>query len=643
MHNYNFIRVGSASPTIKVADIKHNEECIINLLSEGVKKGISLLTFPELCITGYTCQDLFHQNALLEEAKKSIERIREKSTSYPIFFVIGAPLELDGQLYNCLIGICEGKILGIVPKTYLPTYSEFYELRWFTPSKENTSKTFKFNNDEIPFGTDIIFVHSKLKNCKIAIDICEDLWAPIPPSSFSALSGATIILNGSASNDIVGKSVYRKKLIEQQSARTVTAYIYASSGYGESTTDVVFGGHCMIYENGKLLKENTRFTLSSSLIYEDIDLEVLTNDRLKRNTYYDKSITKDYRQVTFSSTIKEVALERQIDPHPFVPKDESIRSIHCEEIFSIQTLGLAKRLEHIGCNKVVIGISGGLDSTLALLVCVKTFDLLGIDRKNIIAITMPGFGTTDRTYNNALSLMKELGVTQKEISIKEASLQQFKDIGHDPSILDVTYENVQARGRTQILMNLANKENGIVIGTGDLSELALGWATYNGDHMSMYGVNGSIPKTLIRYLIDWVSSTQVGENTKAILLDVLDTPVSPELLPPTDKGEIQQKTEEVVGPYELHDFFLYNMMRYGFSPCKVFMLGVKAFENIYSREIILKWLKKFYYRFFSQQFKRSCLPDGPKVGSICLSPRGDWRMPSDAVVKIWIDELESIN
>ncbi|TCK98414.1 NH(3)-dependent NAD(+) synthetase [Natranaerovirga hydrolytica] len=642
MKNHNFIKVGAASPKVKVGDVLYNEQAIIQSIDNALDNHVSILTFPELCVTGYTCGDLFFQSALLEEAIHSIERIRLKTKDLPIFFVIGAPIEVKGQLFNCSIGLCEGKVLGIVPKTYLPNYSEFYENRWFTSSKEIDFEEIELNGERIPFGTDILFAHQHIKNCKIGIDICEDLWAPVPPSTFATLSGATIILNNSASNDIVGKSHYRKQLIEQQSARTIGAYVFSSCGYGESTTDVVFGGHCLIYENGKLLSENNRFSLEESLIYSDIDLELLTNDRMKRNTFYDRSLNKPYRAILFDCRVKHTLLNRPVNPYPFVPQNQDVRQEHCEEIFSIQTVGLAKRIEHIGCKKVVVGISGGLDSTLALLVCVKTFDQLGKDRKDIIGITMPGFGTTGRTYNNALSLMNELGVTIKEIPIKALSLQQFKDIGHDPNILDVTYENVQARGRTQFLMNIANKENGIVVGTGDLSELALGWATYNGDHMSMYGVNGSIPKTLIRYLIDWVAATQLKEKAKEVLLDILDTPVSPELLPPSESGEIEQKTEEVVGPYELHDFFLYNMIRYGFSPSKILYLGEIAFKDLYDQSTILKWLKKFYYRFFSQQFKRSCLPDGPKVGSICLSPRGDWRMPSDAIVKVWIDELESI-
>ncbi|MFP4698072.1 MAG: NAD(+) synthase [Eubacteriales bacterium] len=643
MDNLGFVRIGTGTPTIKVADINHNQNEIYKLIDEATALNISVLILPELCLTGYTCGDLFFQSKLIDETTSSIERIRAYTTNKSVFIVIGAPLQSNGQLYNCLIAICEGKIVGVVPKTYLPNYNEFYEERWFSSSYDAITTTIKINNIEVPFGNDLLFCHKNIKNFKIGIEICEDLWVPIPPSSYASISGATIILNGSASNEIVGKSSYRKKLLEQQSARTVSAYAYASSGYGESTTDLVFGGHCLIYENGRLLNESDRFKLSTSITFSDVDLDLLIHERMKKNGFFDSYLTKQYREIIFAEHIPSINTVRKVNPYPFVPNNEKVRNEHCEEIFSIQTFGLAKRLEHIGCEKVVLGISGGLDSTLALLVCVKTFDLLNIDRKNIIGVTMPGFGTTDRTYNNALNLMEELGITIKEISIKEASLQHFNDIGHDATTHDVTYENVQARERTQILMDLSNKEKGIVVGTGDLSELALGWATYNGDHMSMYAVNSSIPKTLVRYLINWVSLHQVSTTARTILNDVLDTPVSPELLPPTSEGEIHQKTEELVGPYELHDFYLYQVMRYGFTPKKILILAEKAFEDKYKREILLKWLKKFYYRFFSQQFKRSCLPDGPKVGSINLSPRGDWRMPSDAVVNIWIEELENLS
>ena len=642
MINDSFLRIGCASPIIRVADVEYNTKQIKDLINKAYQDNISILTFPELCLTGYTCSDLFFQSLLLKEVEKAIVDITNSSTDIPILFSIGAPIRHNGQLFNCSIIICQGKIIGIVPKIHLPNYNEFYEKRWFSSGKDIINTNIILNNISIPFGTDIIFSHNSINELKIAVEICEDLWVPIPPSSFATLSGATIILNGSGSNELVGKMNYRKQLISQQSARTVSAYAYASTGYGESTTDVVFGGHCIICENGTVLNENNRFSKSSSLIYTDIDLELLNNERIKKNSYYNTSIEKIFRTVPFNLPIKPTSLKRYINPHPFVPHNIKVREENCKEIFSIQTLGLSKRIEHIGTNKVILGISGGLDSTLALLVCVKAFEFLNIDTKNIIGVTMPGFGTTDRTYNNSIKLMQQLNITIKEISIKDACLQHFEAIDHSPLMYDLTYENCQARERTQILMDLATKENGFVVGTGDLSELALGWATYNGDHMSMYAVNASIPKTLVRYLIKWVADTQLNEQAKDTLLDILDTPVSPELLPPSETGEIKQKTEEVVGPYELHDFYLFQVMRYGFSPTKIYELALIAFKDSYSPEEILKWLKKFYYRFFSQQFKRSCLPDGPKVGSICLSPRGDWRMPSDAIVNLWIKQLEEL-
>ena len=641
IHN-GYVRIATASPSLKVADISYNKQQIKEQIIEAVNKKINIIVFPELCITGYTCSDLFFQNELLNKVEESLIDLALFSDDLPIVFSVGAPLRNNGQLFNCSILICQGNILGVVPKTHLPNYNEFYEQRWFSSAYNLDNTTITISDTEIPFGTEIIFQHASIRELKIAVEICEDLWVPIPPSSFSALAGATIILNNSASNEIVGKSNYRKQLIKQQSARTMTAYAYCSSGFGESTTDLVYGGHCLIYENGVALNENKIFSMEPTLIYSDIDLELISHDRMQKNSYYDINLTKDYAIVEFEMPINEPELNRIVHPYPFVPKNDNAKESHCKEIFSIQTLGLAKRLQHIGCDKVVVGISGGLDSTLALLVCVKTFDLLNLDRKNIIGITMPGFGTTDRTYTNAIKLMEQLGVDIREISIKDACLQHFRDIGHDPSVHDVTYENVQARERTQLLMDISNKEEGIVIGTGDLSELALGWATYNGDHMSMYAVNTSIPKTLVRYLIGWISETQVKEEASEILKDVMDTPVSPELLPPSKDGTIKQKTEDLVGPYELHDFFLYQIMRYGFAPKKVYFLACIAFKGEYSNETILKWLKKFYWRFFSQQFKRSCLPDGPKVGSICISPRGDWRMPSDAVANLWLSELDNL-
>jgi len=645
MNNYGFVRVASASPIIEVANCEKNTENIIKLIDNAINKQVSFIVFPELCITGYTCGDLFFQKRLLDDALNSLIKLKNYSKGKNICFTVGLPLMVSNSLYNCAAFICNGEILGIIPKTSIPNYNEFYEKRWFASSKNLIEEEIVIDSQIVPIGNDLIFSHQNMDIFKIGIEICEDLWLPIPPSSSLSLNGATVLANLSASNDLVGKSNYRKQLISSQSGKTLSTYLYASCGFGESTTDVVFGGHCFIYENGVCLKENTPFQLESSLITSDVDLEKLVADRIKMNTYGDSYFhiqNQSFREIVFNFNLPLFELDRNIDPHPFVPNDKSIRNERCEEIFTLQTAGLVKRIYHIRCEKVVIGISGGLDSTLALLVCIKAFDMLGKDRKNIICVTMPGFGTTDRTYNNAVKLVKNLGATLKEISIKDACIQHFKDISHDINIHDVTYENGQARERTQILMDLSNKEKGIVVGTGDLSELALGWATYNGDHMSMYAVNVSIPKTLVRYLVDWVATTQVDKGTKLVLKDILDTPVSPELLPPDTKGNIVQKTEEVVGPYELHDFFLYHVIRFGFTPSKIYLLAKKAFHNSYKPEVILNWLKIFYRRFFSQQFKRSCSPDGPKVGSICLSPRGDWRMPSDAVVTSWLKELEDI-
>ncbi|GKX31131.1 NAD(+) synthase [Vallitalea longa] len=646
MINNGFVRVASASPTIKVADVDFNTNEIIKLIDDAVNKNVSILVLPELCITGYTCADLFFQEPLIRKSIEKLILLKKYSTGKEILFVVGIPIKYKNALYNCAATISNGKILGVVPKTYIPNYNEFYEQRWFSSSETITNDKIIIDGEDVPFGSSILFKHTRYEDLCIGIDICEDLWSPLPPSTVHAINGATIILNPSASNDLVGKSSYRKALVSSQSAKTITSYVYSSAGFGESTTDVVFSGHCLIYENGTKLKENKRFQLESNLIYSDIDIEKLMADRIKMTSYSNHLTSRfdlQYQIVPFDLNIMQDKIDRYIDPQPFVPNNQKKRSKRCEEIFSIQTLGLAKRIKHIGCEKVVVGISGGLDSTLALLVCTMTYDLLGKDRKNIIGVTMPGFGTTDRTYNNAISLMNHLGVTIKEISIKQSCLVHFKDIGHDPTNHSTTYENVQARERTQILMDLSNKLNGIVIGTGDLSEMALGWATYNGDHMSMYSVNTTIPKTLVRYLVKWISDYKVGENAKAVLMDILDTPVSPELLPPDkNTGKIKQKTEEVVGPYELHDFFLYNMLRFGFSPTKVYRLALQAFDGKYSCDTIKKWINTFYKRFFMQQFKRSCIPDGPKVGSICLSPRGDLRMPSDAVSKIWLEEIEQL-
>ena len=609
------------------------------------EKQIQVLVFPELSITTYTCGDLFFQSSLLSSAKSGLYDIVKASQDIDIFAVVGLPLSIDNQLFNCAVAIYKGTILGVVPKSCLPNYGEFYEKRWFSSAKQLLSKELFLCGQKVPVGTDLIFSAEQIPYCKIGIEICEDLWSVIPPSSYQSLYGATILLNPSASNELATKYDYRKQLISQQSSRCIACYVYSSSGVGESTQDTVFSGHGLIYENGTLLKESQRFLKETQLIYTDIDLELLANDRMKNTTFTDtQSDLPSFREITFSMKPQNIdELERIIKSQPFIPENNEFLDKRCRDIFNIQTVGLARRIEHTHAKTVVVGISGGLDSTLALLVCAKACDYLGISRNHIIGITMPGFGTTDRTYQNALSLMSALGVQTREISIQKAALQHFEDIGHDISVHDVTYENTQARERTQILMDIANKESGFVVGTGDLSELALGWATYNGDHMSMYGVNAGVPKTLIRVLVRWIAEYgSLSQKANEILFDVLDTPVSPELLPPDEAGNINQKTEEIVGPYELHDFFLYYVVRFGFSPAKILFLAEQAFNGEYERATLLKWLKNFYYRFFTQQFKRSCLPDGPKVGTISLSPRGDWRMPSDAFNSIWLEEVEKL-
>ncbi len=645
---YSFIRTAAAVPVLKVADCVYNTEEIIKLIDEALKKEVKILAFPELSITSYTCGDLFAQSTLIEYAEKSLEKIAEFSKDKDMFITVGLPVCCDNQTFNCIAGISKGKILGLIPKTNLPNYNEFYEERWFSSADDLISDEITICGQTVPIGSDILFTVENIKNLTIGIEVCEDLWSPIPPSSYQSIFGATVIINGSASNELATKHEYRRNLVAQQSSRCICGYIYSSAGTGESTQDTVFSGHSMICENGNMLSESKRFLREGSLTIADIDLELLANDR-KKNTSFMTQLRKNERPLFFRNikfTMEENSIDefyRTVKPAPFVPDNNAMLNERCEDIFNIQVTGLAKRITHTNSKSLVVGISGGLDSTLALLVAVKACDYLGIDRKNVHGITMPGFGTTDRTYNNALNLMKSLGVTVKEISIKDAAIQHFKDIGHDINVHDVTYENTQARERTQILMDYANKEWGMVIGTGDLSELALGWATYNGDHMSMYGVNGGVPKTLVRVLVKWVAENEnLGNNSAEILFDVLDTPVSPELLPPDKDGNINQKTEEIVGPYELHDFFLYYVVRFGFSPAKILFLAEKAFKGEYSRETLIKWIKNFYRRFFAQQFKRSCLPDGPKVGTISLSPRGDWRMPSDACGRIWLDEAEKL-
>ena len=585
------------------------------------------MCFPELSITAYTCADLFFQQQLLADAEKALKELQLLTFTTTAAIIVGMPVRIQSQLFNAAVVLQGGHILGVVPKTHLPNNNEFYEKRWFASAADCTISSIIIAGEEVPFGTNLLFSDGKFS---FGIELCEDLWVPIPPSSQHTLHGADVIFNLSATNELIGKHQYLRQLIEQQSARCIAGYVYASAGAGESTTDVVYAGNGLIAENGKMIAASERFSFEPQLIVSEIDIERLQADRLRNTNFTNDTSSQVYRTVKLEDAhFIKFELKRIFDKHPFVPA-LSNRDASCEEIFSIQVGGLAKRWKHTNAETVVIGISGGLDSTLALLVCVKTADKLDFDRKRIIGITMPGFGTTDRTYTNAVNLMKSLGITMLEISIKEASLQHFKDINHDPNQHDVTYENTQARERTQILMDIANKHNGLVIGTGDLSESALGWATYNGDHMSMYAVNSGVPKTLVRYLVDWAAH-QLDSHSEEILRDVLNTPVSPELLPADENGDIAQKTEDIVGPYELHDFYLYYMVRFGFSPEKILYLAKNAFVDTYSDEVIEKWLKTFLSRFFSQQFKRSCIPDGPKVGSINLSPRGDWRMPSDAI------------
>lgn len=632
-----YVKVAAGTPVIRVADCEYNREQIASMIGQAVKQGVKLLVLPELCITGYTCGDLFLQDVLLNGAMDALLWLVEITKELPICTVVGMPIVIDCKLYNVGVFFGQGVIYGMVPKTYIPNYSEFYEARHFVKGPE-TVRIIRIGDQEVPFGTNILFGVSEIPELMIACELCEDLWAPMPPSTRHALSGATVICNLSASDELAGKERYRRELISNQSARLLSAYIYADAGEGESTTDLVFSGHNMIYENGILLSESRRF--ENELVVSEIDVKKLTAERQRKNTF-EIINAEDYFVVEFSLPMECTTLTRAISKTPFIPQEDAMRKERCEEIFLLQALGLKKRLIHTGCESAFVGLSGGLDSTLALLVTVKAYDLIGLDHKKIHGITMPGYGTTDRTYQNALNMAEALGISLKEISIVKAVDQHFADIEHDKNEHDVTYENAQARERTQILMDLANQTNGLVVGTGDLSELALGWATYNGDHMSMYGVNASIPKTLVRHLVRYVADTSEDTSLKKTLYDVLDTPVSPELLPP-EHGEIAQKTEDLVGPYELHDFFLYYIMRFGYAPSKVYRLARYAFGSDYDAETILKWLKKFYYRFFSQQFKRSCVPDGPKVGSVALSPRGDLRMPSDACVNLWIRELETI-
>lgn len=632
-----FIRVAAATPKIVVADCRFNREKIEEMMKEACGKKAKMIVFPELCLTGYTCGDLFLQELLLKESVRELRNLAEASERLDILAVVGMPLSVNSKLYNVAVVLKSGRILGVIPKTFIPNYSEFYEARHFERGPEKPVPI-RLAGQETWFGTHLLFECENLPGFVVAGEICEDLWAPNPPSISHALAGASIIFNASASDETTGKNEYRRSLISGQSARLLCGYIYAGAGEGESTTDLVFPGHNLICENGTCLAESQRF--ETGIIYGDVDLGRLDYDR-RRMTSFIQENEADYIRVGFSAAVEMLDLERYIDPRPFVPAEDSDRRRRCEEILSIQAMGLKKRLEHTKCSHAVVGISGGLDSTLALLVTVRAFDGLGIDRKQIKAVTMPCFGTTDRTYNNACQLVRQLGAELQEVNIREAVTLHFRDIGQDTDNHDVTYENSQARERTQVLMDLANQCRGMVIGTGDMSELALGWATYNGDHMSMYGVNASVPKTLVRHLVRYYAETCHVPALTEVLTDILDTPVSPELIPPTE-GEISQKTEDLVGPYELHDFYLYHMMRFGCPPEKIYRMANIAFKGIYEPDVILKWLKNFYYRFFSQQFKRSCIPDGPKVGSVALSPRGDWRMPSDASVRLWREALEKI-
>ena len=631
-----FVKVAAATPDIRVADVEFNTQNIINAMEEAQKNGAKILVFPELCVTGYTCSDLFDHSVLLKASRKALLEIAENTSDKDMLVFIGAPLEVNGKLYNVAAAMNQGEIIGFTTKTFLPNYGEFYEMRQFTPGPQ-TVREITFEGKKIPFGPQILFQAEGMEELVVAAEICEDVWSPVPPSIQAALEGATVIVNCSASDETIGKDTYRRALISGQSARLISGYIYANAGEGESTTDLVFGGHNIIAENGTVLKESSRYV--NEIIYSELDLQRITGER-RKNTTFQPLDEETLVRVPFTVEETKTFLTRTFPKKPFVPSDEQTRAQRCEEILTIQAMGLKKRLAHTNARTAVVGISGGPDSTLALLVTARAFDMLGRDKKDIIAVTMPCFGTTDRTYQNACEMSKKVGATLIEVPIADAVNVHFRDIGHDPEDHSVTYENCQARERTQVLMDIANKTWGMVIGTGDLSELALGWATYNGDHMSMYGVNASVPKTLVRHLVKYAADDTKDEALKNVLYDVLDTPVSPELLPPKD-GDIAQKTEDLVGPYELHDFFLYFMLRFGYEPSKIFRIACMTFDGEYDKETIFKWLETFCRRFFSQQFKRSCLPDGPKVGTVALSPRGDWRMPSDACVAVWMKDLEA--
>jgi len=645
---YGFLRTASVVPAVNVADCESNVEHIIKWIEAAYSKHVQVLVFPELCITGYTCGDLFNQELLLQSAMQGIEKIADATQGKAMAVVVGVPIAYEGRLYNCAVVINCGTVAGIVAKTYIPNYKEFYEGRWFASAKQlKADATINIGDYAVPFGSDIMFCFD---NVKFTCEICEDLWAPVPPSSLAAVNGANLIVNLSATNELVGKHDRLMSLIRHQSMSGLCAYVYSSCGYGESTTDLVFSGNAVVAELGDVLRIGERFSVEEQMVVADVDIERINNARIANSTFAHSinDYAYSYRDVniTVCALTDEDTLCRDIEKNPFVPADDNKLNQRCEEIFNIQTEALMRRLQFTKVKSLIIGVSGGLDSTLALLIAERAFDCLEYDKRGIIGITMPGFGTSDRTLTNALHLMQDMGVTIKEISIKDAVMQHFRDIEHDASVHDATYENSQARERTQILMDCANKYGGIVLGTGDLSELALGWATYNGDHMSMYGVNAGIAKTLVKYLVKWIAEKVAvnawGEESRATLLDIVDTPISPELTPTDDNGNIRQKTEDLVGPYELHDFFIYNMLAYGYSPKKIYFLAQKAFAWEYTPEVIKKWLTTFCRRFFNQQFKRSCLPDGPKVGAVSLSPRGDWRMPSDACSALWLKECETL-
>lgn len=635
---HGFVKVAAATPDIRVADVAFNMERIMDDISEACRNGAKILVFPELCLTGYTCSDLFTHDVLLNAAKDALLETARFTADKDILVFVGVPLEIEGKLYNVAAALNRGKIVGLTTKTFLPNYGEFYEMRQFTPGPKE-ARYISFEGERIPFGPCILFQSTVMEKLIVSAEICEDVWSPVPPSITAALEGATVIVNCSASDETIGKDAYRRELISGQSARLIAGYVYANAGEGESTTDLVFGGHNIIAENGTILKEAKRY--HNEIIYSELDIQRIVAERRKNTTFQ----TGEYQtliRVPFYVEMGKTELTRTFPKRPFVPADEAARAQRCEEILTIQAMGLKKRLAHTNARTAVVGISGGLDSTLALLVTARAFDMLGKDKKEIFAVTMPCFGTTDRTYQNACEMARQVGATLKEVPIADAVNIHFRDIGQDPEDHSVTYENSQARERTQVLMDIANKTWGMVIGTGDMSELALGWATYNGDHMSMYGVNASVPKTLVRHLVKYAADDTADEKLKKVLYDVLDTPVSPELLPPKD-GDIAQKTEDLVGPYELHDFFLYYMLRFGYEPSKIFRLAELTFKGEYDNVTILKWLETFCRRFFSQQFKRSCLPDSPKIGTVALSPRGDWRMPSDACVSVWLKDLGNVS